>query len=69
MKLVRLIVKEIIGMFVDDGNLAIFAVSLIAVITAAVKFLSLPPLAGGILLLAGCIAILIGSVRRAVPRR
>ncbi|MDN5927085.1 MAG: hypothetical protein L0I29_08435 [Hyphomicrobiales bacterium] len=69
MKLIRLIVKEIIGMFVDDGNLALLAVILIAMVTAGVKLLSLPPLAGGILLLAGCIAILIGSVRRGVPRR
>lgn len=69
MKLARLVVKEIVGMFVDDGNLALLAVILVALITAGVKLLSLPPLAGGILLLAGCIAILVGSVRRAVPRR
>jgi len=69
MKLARLVVKEIVGMFVDDGNLALLAVILVALITAGVKLLSLPPLVGGILLLAGCIAILVGSVRRAVPRR
>ncbi len=69
MKAVRPIVGEIIAMFVDDGSLALLAVILIAVITAGVKLLSLPPLAGGVLLLAGCVAILIRSVRRAVQRR
>ncbi|RUV76195.1 MAG: hypothetical protein EOR30_15965 [Mesorhizobium sp.] len=64
MNLVRLAVKEFIGMFVDDGNLALLALLLIAAITAAVKFLALPPF-GGILLLIGCLAILVQSVRRA----
>ncbi|MGX9179318.1 hypothetical protein [Mesorhizobium sp. AA22] len=65
MNLVRLAVREFIGMFVDDGNLALLALLLIAAITAAVKFLALPPLFGGILLLIGCLAILVQSVRRA----
>jgi hypothetical protein len=65
MNIVRLAVREFIGMFVDDGNLALLALLLIAAITAAVKFLALPPLVGGILLLIGCLAILVQSVRRA----
>jgi len=66
MKFIRLIVEEIIGMFVDDGSLALLAVILVAAVTAGVKLLSLPPLAGGVLLLAGCIAILAWSVGRAM---
>jgi hypothetical protein len=65
MNIVRLAAREIIGMFVDDGNLALLALLLIAAITAVVKFLALPPLFGGILLLIGCLAILVQSVRRA----
>ena len=65
MNIVRLVLKEIVGMFVDDGSLALLALILIAAVTAAVKLLSLPPLIGGILLLAGCLAILLHSVRRA----
>jgi hypothetical protein len=68
MKFIRLIVKEIIGMFVDDGSLALLAVLLVAAVTVGVKLLSLPPLAGGVLLLAGSIAILAWSVRRATLR-
>jgi hypothetical protein len=68
MTIVRLILKELVGMFIDDGSLATLALVLIVAITAAVKLLALPPLAGGVLLLAGCLAILLHSVRRAASR-
>ena len=66
MSIIRLAAKEFFGMFVDDGNLALLALVLVAVIAAAVKLLALPPLLGGTLLLVGCLAILLQSVRRAV---
>ena len=65
MNIIRLILNELVGMFVDDGNLALLALLMIAAITAAVKLLALPPLLGGALLLIGCLAILLQSVRRA----
>ena len=65
MTMIRLVIKELVGMFVDDGSLALLALVLIALITAAVKLLALPPLVGGLLLLAGCLAILLQSARRA----
>ncbi|QND68445.1 hypothetical protein HB777_33880 [Mesorhizobium loti] len=65
MNIVRLVIKEFVDMFIDDGNLALLALILIAAVTAAVKFLAMPPLLGAILLLVGCLAILIHSVRRA----
>ena len=65
MTMIRLVFKELVGMFVDDGSLALLALVLIALITAAVKLLALPPLAGGYLFLAGCLASLVGSTRRA----
>ncbi|MBZ9770219.1 MULTISPECIES: hypothetical protein [unclassified Mesorhizobium] len=67
--MIRLVFKELVGMFVDDGNLALLALILIALITAAVKLLTLPPLIGGFLLLAGCLAILLQSTRRAARGR
>ncbi|RWE75688.1 hypothetical protein [Mesorhizobium sp.] len=63
--MIRLVFKELVGMFVDDGNLALLALILVALIAAAVKLLGLPPLVGGILLIAGCLAILLQSTRRA----
>ncbi|TRC92291.1 hypothetical protein FJV76_07345 [Mesorhizobium sp. WSM4303] len=68
MSIIRLILKEFVGMFIDDGSLATLALLLIVAITAAVKLLALPPLAGGVLLLLGCLAILLYSVRRAARR-
>jgi hypothetical protein len=65
MNAIRLIAKEFFGMFVDDGSLALLALVLVAVIAAAVKLVALPPLLGGALLLVGCLAILLLSVRRA----
>ena len=68
MKIVRLVLKELVGMFVDDGSLALLALILIALIAAPVNLLGLPPLIGGFLLLAGCLAILLESTRRAARR-
>ena len=69
MNIVRIVLKELAGMFIDDGSLALLALILIAGITAAVKLLALPPLLGGILLLIGCLVVLARSVRRAASRR
>ncbi|MBZ9851018.1 hypothetical protein LB565_23805 [Mesorhizobium sp. CA14] len=69
MTVIRLVFKELVGMFVDDGSLALLALILIALIAAAVKLLALPPLVGGFLLLAGCLAILLESTRRAARGR
>jgi hypothetical protein len=64
-----LALKELIGLFIDDGNLAIFALILIGAVTALVKLAGLPPLWGGALLLLGCLAILAESVLRATRSR
>ncbi|MEP6564945.1 MAG: hypothetical protein ABJB10_07375 [Mesorhizobium sp.] len=69
MSIVRLAIRELVGMFIDDGNLALLALVLIAAITAAVRLFAMPPLLGGILLLVGCLAILVLSVRRAARAR
>jgi hypothetical protein len=69
MNVVRIVLKELVDMFIDDGSLALLALILIAGVTAAVKLLALPPLLGGIALLIGCLAILVQSVRRAASRR
>ncbi|TGP45273.1 hypothetical protein EN802_23370 [bacterium M00.F.Ca.ET.159.01.1.1] len=65
MNMIRVALKELVGMFVDDGNLALLALVLIALVTSAVKLIALPPLLGGFLLLVGCLAILLDSARRA----
>jgi hypothetical protein len=69
MKAIRAIAMEIMGLFVDEGGIALPALVLIAAITLAAKLTALPPREGGILLLIGCIAILVWSVRRAAAHR
>jgi hypothetical protein len=66
MKLLRPIWDEIIGLFVDDGALALLCVGLIALAVVVTLVLAVPALYAGVLLLAGCIAILGWSVWRAV---
>jgi hypothetical protein len=66
MNVIRIAISELIGMFIDDGSLAAFSLILVIVVAGAVKLLALPPLIGGLLLLLGCLAILVYSVRRAV---
>ena len=68
MTVLRIALSELIGMFIDDGSLATLCLILILVIAGAVEFLAMPPLVGGLLLLVGCLAILLYSVRRAVKR-
>lgn len=65
MTVIRIAISELIGMFIDDGSLAALSMILVLAVAAAVKLLALPPLFGGLLLLLGCLAILIYSVRRA----
>lgn len=64
MTLLKMIWDETLGMFVDDGALALQAVILIAAVGGAVKLLGLPPLIGGAVLLIGCLAALGLSLRR-----
>ena len=65
----RTTIQELIGMFIDDGALALWSIVLIGVIAAAVEYAGLSGFAGGILLLAGCILILAESTYRAARKR
>jgi hypothetical protein len=69
MTVIRSILAGLIGLFIDDGSLALAILGLIAAATAAVKAGWLAPLAGGLLLLAGCIALILESVYRAARRK
>ena len=58
MSMLRLIVSELLGMFIDDGSLAILAGALIALVSLAVVWLGLSALLGGLFLATGCIGVL-----------
>ncbi|CAH2404243.1 hypothetical protein [Mesorhizobium escarrei] len=69
MNMLRLAFREIVGMFVDDGALALQSLLLIAVVTIAVEVLAAPSGWAGAALIGGCAAILASSVYRAARRR
>ena len=56
MNFLRIAAEELIGMFIDDGSLALWSVVLIAIVSVAVLWLGFPALWGGVLLVVGCIA-------------
>lgn len=68
MSLFRAAFVELWGLFVDDGSLAAQALALILVVAALVKLAGVEPLAAGVVLLLGCLAILALSVRRGMRR-
>ena len=69
MSMIRTVVASLIGLFIDDGSLALSIVVLIAIATLAVKAAWVAPLGGGIFLLGGCIALLLESVYRAARKK
>ena len=69
MTLLRTILGELIGLFVDDGNLAILCVALIAIATALAKLVPGAGVAAAIVLLVGCPALLCFSVYRGACKR
>jgi hypothetical protein len=62
------VVRELIGLFVDDGSLALM---IVAVVMLAGVLATLMPdfqLAAGALLLFGCLGVLLANVARAARR-
>jgi hypothetical protein len=64
MTAVRAALAELVGLFIDDGTLALRIVALIVLVTLVVKIAWIGALGGGLLLLAGTIALLVESVYR-----
>ena len=64
MDFLRTSLKELHDLFIDDVNLVFLLLSLIAMISVAVKWLGLEPILGGVLLLAGYLILLTESVMR-----
>jgi hypothetical protein len=69
MTLLKIIWDETLGMFVDDGALALQALVLIGAVAAGVKLLGLSPLLGGVVLLVGCLVVLGLSLLRKTQRK
>ena len=66
MKTISLVLKELFGLFVDDGSLAIAILVLAAAIALLLHVGWLSPLLGGGLLLIGLIGLLSENLLRSV---
>ena len=64
MSLLKEVVAELIGMFFGDAQLTVALLLLIAVAGILIQLTGMDPLVGGIVLMAGCPALLIASLRR-----
>jgi hypothetical protein len=60
--------RELIGLFVDDGALALEIVAIVVLAGISVTLLPGVPLAAGGVLLLGCLGVLFANVARARPR-
>lgn len=58
-------VREVLGLFIDDGSLAIALIAWIIVVVLAVRGLGLDRAWGAPLLVVGCLAILVVNIRAA----
>lgn len=68
MILLREVVAEIVGMFVADARLSGAILTLVAGVALLIGVAGVGPLIGGLVLLAGCLAILVENVGRAARR-
>jgi len=68
MRYIRSLLSELLGLFVDDGHLAVLSLFLFFVVSGLVKLLGVPALLGASLLLIGNLAILCWSAYRATVR-
>ena len=69
MTFLRTVWKEFVGLFVDDGALALLVILLVAVVVVVVKILSVPASVGAFLLLIGCLGVLALSLVRTIRKR
>jgi hypothetical protein len=68
MNVLRAVGQELLGLFVDDGALALEILGVVVVAAIAAALVPNIPLATGGILLLGCIGVLSMSVARAARR-
>ena len=68
MKTLLTILREVAGLFVDDGSLALAILAVVAVAAFLAFVLKASVLAVGLVLLGGCVAVLIENVIRTAQR-
>lgn len=69
MRVLIAVLRELLGLFVDDGALALFLVAVVAVAAVCATLVPDRPLVAGGVLLLGSLAALLGTVLRVSRRR
>ena len=64
MKLIGTILREILGLFVDDGSLALAILALVGLVAVLTAGFAVPGWIAGLLLFAGALAILAENLLR-----
>jgi hypothetical protein len=64
MTMLKEIGAELVSMFAGDAQLSLAVVAIVAAAAALIHLGGIDPLTAGGVLLIGCLAVLIGSVRR-----
>jgi hypothetical protein len=62
MNMLRAVFLELIGLFVDDGSLALEIVAVVALAAISATLIPDVPLAAGTILLFGCLGVLLANV-------
>ena len=62
------VLKELLGLFVDDGSLAIAILAWVGIVAALVRLAGLSPTIGGALLFVGLGAVLVENIWRATKQ-
>ena len=68
MNVLRAITTELLGLFVDDGSLALGILSVVGCAAALALAAHAPAFVSGGVLLAGCLAVLAENLRRAAKK-
>jgi hypothetical protein len=69
MTILRDVLSELIGMFLGDARLSAAILAVVAAAAAVIDLAGASPLVGGLVLLVGCPAVMVGAVLRAARRR
>jgi hypothetical protein len=62
------LLRELIGLFVDDGALALAIIAVVGLAGISAMLIPDVPLAAGAILLLGCLAVIVSNVARASRR-
>jgi hypothetical protein len=68
MNALRAVFRELAGLFVDDGSLALEIVTVVVLAAFSATLIPEVPLAAGGILLLGCVGVLFANVARAARR-